>query len=214
MTAFARITTTTSATGVALLTTLVLAGCSDDSSDDKLGDSTPIGGSSSQSAPENADAADDATTLSLTTGSSLELNEGVDANAEIDADAEKVPLLVSFESVECAQSFPRYGLDPETYDEADFVAGEGKQACLVELSVKNAGTKPTYWGSTPETTLRTSDGVEFSASDQSYSDQTIAASKKRTNSNDTNYTQPGATEYDYVIYEIPADATPDVLVFN
>lgn len=123
------------------------------------------------------------------------------------------PVEVAFDSMTCAATLPGVGVDDD-FENIDFVAAEGDQACLIELAVTNTGKKPNSFGSRNYATLRTMDGTEFSVTSQDYDEQGIALAKDREPSFTSDGIQPGKTKYDAIIIEIPEGATPADLVYN
>lgn len=155
--------------------------------------------------PPPAPAADGSRALRLTEGSSLTLKGETD-------DAAGVPLNVVFDSLTCDTTLPGMGMD-ESYDISDFVAGEGDQACLVSLAVMNTGTQPS-WFYSGGVTMLTRQGKNYGETGQPYSAGDIANQEGEEYAGDNSHINPDKTDYDYLIFEIPADATPEALIFS
>lgn len=200
--AFARIT----ATGIAILTTLALAGCSDDSSDGKSGDSSTVGGESNNA----SEAAEPATVLNLEDGAALTL-PGANNDGQI---TDETPFNVAFDTMTCDTTFPKAANSDDYSSVVDLEADAGNQICIIELAVTNESSAPGTFTSEYSATARTTDGIEFSASDKNFMDQDWLHAKDREPSYTTDAVQPGSTKYDVVAYEIPADATLDALVYS
>lgn len=126
----------------------------------------------------------------------------------------KTPVSVGFSRMHCAGVLPEKGLSEDSSDVVDLHAAPGDKACLVELSVTNLGKQPSFFGSADISRLLTGDGKKYPQTSQNYSNQAIAASRGRFASDTEAMIQPGRTKWDYVIYEIPADAEPKALVYD
>ena len=139
----------------------------------------------------------------------LPLNSTLDLGAQTNGDPVKVP--VTYESVACQEVWPGLDMDWDAMVEVDAVADTGKQLCLVRLAVNNTSNVPISFISTGDLELKTSNGNQYSEWDGSFSPGGYANSEGVGYAADTDAVQPGDTEYDFTMFEIPASATPDVL---
>lgn len=135
-------------------------------------------------------------------GSSVELS----ANTN---NSENVIVPITVEEITCATALPGLQLDYDTAQEVDAVADTGNQLCMVQLAVENTSNKPIFYtASGDEWTVLTSNGNQYSETNK-VSPGIAARSAGVEWGADSNYVQPGNTEYEFVAFEIPADATPE-----
>jgi hypothetical protein len=122
------------------------------------------------------------------------------------------PVKLTFEKLDCATMIPGVGFDKK-YHNVDLVAGKGKQLCLVELAVTNVGKKKNFFSSRDIAKIRAG-GREFAMTKKTYDYQAIADQNGQQLASTADLIKPGRTKYDYTIYELPADAKPDAVLYN
>lgn len=125
------------------------------------------------------------------------------------------PVSLTFDSLTCSSTLPgvRQDVDKAGTSTQDAVADPGKQLCVMKLAVRNTSTEPVYFSSSNEVTLKASNGNKY-GEDERISGGSAAAAAGVEYSGDTNFIQPGDTQYDFVVFQIPADAKPQSLVFT
>ena len=131
-------------------------------------------------------------------------------NAESRVTAES-PAEATVTSVECAPQFDEVGVG-DSGEPVPIVANTGQQLCLIEMSVTNVGSRPTAATSSGEVELLASNSRAYTEV-FGFSAGTMANLRGHAYSGDVLEMNPDTTEYDYLMFEIPADATPVKLVY-
>lgn len=157
------------------------------------------------------------TTPTPTTGGTvLELTEGstltVAAPGATGVVSDSTPVSLEFEALTCAETLPGFGFRRSKV--VDLVAGTGNQLCLVETAVTNAGKKPNFFSSREISRLRTADGSTYPITEKTINYQAIADSRSTRLASTSDLITAGATKYDYAIYEVPAAAEPEAVVYR
>lgn len=150
------------------------------------------------------------------TGEVLSLTEGASKTLLGHSDSgqsEEAPFTVVFDTLTCAETIPNAGLD-ENFESGPLVADDGNQVCIVELEVTNDGKKPATFSSQSVANVRTTDGTEYSETDEMFDDQGFLQEKDRDPSYTMDEVQPGQTKYDVIAFELPTDAEPVELVYD
>ncbi|MET3962318.1 hypothetical protein ABIE44_002252 [Marmoricola sp. OAE513] len=124
----------------------------------------------------------------------------------------RTPVSLEFRDLECAANLPGVGFDKK-YRNIDLVAPKGKQLCLVELAVTNIGDRKNFFSSRGIARLRTDEG-EFAQTDQTYDYQGIADARGTQLASTSDLIRPGKTKSDFAVYEIPAKAEPQAVVYD
>ena len=195
---------------------LALTACGGDSAETAITPSPPETSSPEASATDQADPdnADDSgieeVRLPLQPGAVVTMPaQGVTGRVSVDT-----PVSVALELVECAPVLAGVGVDEDTYESADFVAATGNQACLITLKVTSQANVPTSFSSLfNNSTLLTSEGNEYGLA-KAFSDQGIANLRGVPTAAYAYALQPGGVGYDFSIYEFPASATPQAVVYR
>ncbi|KRF16849.1 DUF4352 domain-containing protein [Nocardioides sp. Soil796] len=168
------------------------------------------GDDDSASSSEEDDASEEAApvVLPLTAGSSLSLPGNADG-----VTSDEATFTVAFDTLTCDTRIRGASYD-KNYEEADFVADEGNQICIVELAATNDSKIPATFSSEYDANIHTLDGTEYSPRSDDFNDQGYLAGKDREPSYTADNVQPGETKYDVIAYELPADAEPIELVYS
>lgn len=133
------------------------------------------------------------------------------ANTKGDISLEKSPVGLGVLNVTCGkQTAADVGSDDD-FEPRSLKAPSGDQLCLVSVSVKNQGKSPSFWTSS-NTEMTLEDGSTWTMLDGEWSGQEIAGRRGKEYAGDSDLINPGKTEFDYLLFSIPADQEPAGLV--
>jgi hypothetical protein len=163
---------------------------------------------SSKSPTAETTLADGRRVLALTKGSSIT----VPAPGATGVVTASTPVELEFKKLECAAKIPGVGFTKK-FKNVDLVASKGRQLCLVELAVTNVGKKKNFFSSRDIAKIRAG-GREFAMTRKTYDYQAIADQNGQALASTADMIKPGQTKYDYTIYELPAAATPDAVLYD
>lgn len=112
--------------------------------------------------------------------------------------------------IKCQQSFPWVGENSSRESRKDATADPGKQLCLTKMEIENTSKEPVTYSGDYGTTLMTQDGSQYSAPRSVGGAAAFADGTEY--SGDTEKLQPGDTQYDYLMFQVPVGAKPDALM--
>lgn len=125
------------------------------------------------------------------------------------------PVTAAFDRMECGTTLPGMEHDTETYETKDWVAEPGKQACMIILAITNNGDSPVRFDSEYDVMLLAANGKTYATpANRMYEVEDYAAANNMKSASDVDLMNPGDTQYDFTMWEIPLDTTPQAYQYD